>query len=136
MGWVGHGYTVETTYHQFACNDCGGVTGIPHALSEAWMRTSGKLIHCAHCGHKWHCGKTEVDKAKERAEFWEKRARDEESRRAQAERQRAAARGQVTKIRKRIGRGACPCCNRFFANVSRHMAAKHPDYSQQPGGQP
>lgn len=27
---------------------------------------------------------------------------------------------------KRVGRGVCPCCNRTFPNLARHMASKHP----------
>lgn len=30
--------------------------------------------------------------------------------------------------RQRFANGVCPCCNRSFENVRRHMATKHPDY--------
>ncbi|WP_159103999.1 hypothetical protein [Rhodopseudomonas sp. B29] len=46
-----------------------------------------------------------------------------------AERRAAAARGQVTKIKNRVGHGVCPCCNRTFANLARHMAGEHPGYT-------
>jgi hypothetical protein len=50
-------------------------------------------------------------------------------RRLTAERQRAAAKGQVTKIKNRVARGVCPCCSRTFENVASHMAGQHPDYA-------
>lgn len=30
--------------------------------------------------------------------------------------------------RHRFANGVCPCCNRYFGNVRRHMAGQHPDY--------
>jgi hypothetical protein len=53
----------------------------------------------------------------------------ERQRRLTAERQRAAAKGQVTKIKNRVSKGVCPCCNRSFVNVARHMAGQHPEYT-------
>jgi hypothetical protein len=43
-------------------------------------------------------------------------------------RSHSATKGQLTKVKKRIGKGICPCCNRHFANVERHMATQHPDF--------
>jgi hypothetical protein len=48
------------------------------------------------------------------------------------EKSRAALQGQLTKTRKRIGAGVCPCCNRQFANLQRHMAGKHAGYVAEP----
>lgn len=28
---------------------------------------------------------------------------------------------------KRVHNGVCPCCNRFFSNLSKHMETKHPE---------
>ena len=46
-----------------------------------------------------------------------------------AERQAAAKRGQVTKLKKRAAAGVCPCCNRTFVELQRHMATKHPTFT-------
>ena len=40
-----------------------------------------------------------------------------------------AMKGQMTKLRKRVANGVCPCCNRSFANLHRHMAGQHPGYT-------
>lgn len=39
-----------------------------------------------------------------------------------------ATKGVVTRTKRRIAHGVCPCCKRTFANVARHMAGQHPDY--------
>lgn len=38
------------------------------------------------------------------------------------------ARNERDRILQRIKGGVCPCCNRSFKNVRRHMASQHPDY--------
>ena len=42
-----------------------------------------------------------------------------------AERRARAARGQVTRLKNRAAAGVCPCCNRQFQNLRRHMDTKH-----------
>ncbi len=47
------------------------------------------------------------------------------------ERSHIATRGHLTRRRKqldRVTRGVCPCCNRHFANVEKHMATQHPTF--------
>jgi hypothetical protein len=34
----------------------------------------------------------------------------------------------MTRIKKRVAAGVCPCCNRSFKDLARHMAGQHPDY--------
>lgn len=46
-----------------------------------------------------------------------------------AERRRRAAVGQNTKLKNRIANGVCPCCNRSFADLGKHMAGQHPDFA-------
>lgn len=36
------------------------------------------------------------------------------------------------RIRQRIANGVCPCCNRSFTNVRRHMKTKHPSFAIPP----
>lgn len=46
--------------------------------------------------------------------------------RAEAETKRAEdAEKKVVQIRRRAAAGVCPCCNRTFLNVQRHMKTKH-----------
>ncbi len=47
--------------------------------------------------------------------------------RAMADRRVIAAKGQITRLKKRAKAGVCPCCNRTFANMAAHMKTCHPD---------
>lgn len=49
---------------------------------------------------------------------------------ADGKKQIAAARGQITKIKKRASAGVCQCCHRTFTNVALHMKTKHPGLSK------
>lgn len=43
-------------------------------------------------------------------------------------RSKAAIKGHLTRIKRRIANGVCPCCQRNFKNVRDHMASQHPDF--------
>lgn len=38
------------------------------------------------------------------------------------------ARSMHARDRQRIANGVCPCCNRYFANVHRHITSQHPEF--------
>lgn len=52
--------------------------------------------------------------------------REEDLRAAKAA--HAVTKGKLTKTRNRIAKGVCPCCNRSFVNLGKHMAGQHPDF--------
>lgn len=49
---------------------------------------------------------------------------------ASAQAQRDRERKRAVRLEKRAKGGACPCCNRTFIKLSRHMATKHPDFAK------
>lgn len=54
--------------------------------------------------------------------------RAEQAHREAAQHQSRAFKGVVTKLKKRAANGVCPCCNRTFVDLARHMAGKHPTF--------
>jgi hypothetical protein len=65
----------------------------------------------------------------------EQQLKDAEAREVALKDQLAAAvheaeqtRQALLRDRQRFANGVCPCCNRSFENVRRHMTTKHPDY--------
>lgn len=60
-------------------------------------------------------------------EWAEQNAERAKERAAVAERSRAAYKGQLTRVKN----GVCPCCRRNFANLRKHMVAKHPGYLEE-----
>lgn len=119
------------------CPSCAVVFGITEDL-EARRRADGGKFYCPN-GHWMTFGESEAERERK------KRVRVEQeaewlrtSRRAAldqaetAERRRRAAKGQLTKVKKRVAAGVCPCCNRTFQDLARHMAGQHPDYALPP----
>lgn len=113
------------------------VCGIAYYVPQPWesaRRRKGDGFHCPN-GHSLHFGDNETDKLRrerdiliqEKARFLEEanRLRSRVDRHA---RTAAAYKGQVTKLRKRASAGLCPCCNRSFENLQRHMKTKHPHF--------
>lgn len=105
------------------CASCG----IAFAVPTHWLATrkrDGKSFYCPN-GHSLSYGASEADRL--RTEL--SRAKQEQERLAQAaadERERAAKAERATaRLRNRIQGGACPDCNRTFANLRRHMHTKH-----------
>lgn len=104
-----------------------------HPETEATLRRSSQWFHCP-WGHRQYFpqGQSETDKLRQERDrlkqnqaYLEDRIRAETERRELIQRQARAFKGQVTKLKNRAANGVCPCCNRTFANLQRHMATKH-----------
>lgn len=126
---------IYTKFDTTNCYKCGVIMAIPVDLDERFQET-GENFYCIH-GHRQHYvrGHSEKDKLKKQLSA-EKRGRELAQRQAEAERDRtkyakrqtAYQKGVITKIKKRINHGVCPCCNRTFKQLAAHMKNKHPDY--------
>lgn len=135
------------TMYLIHCCECGVPFAIPDTLAGLLRNQRvGEFFYCPN-GHKQHfTGKSEAQKERERREAAEKNAKyawdrfsaEQEAREA-TERILSATRGHLTRktkeiavARQRIGHGTCPCCNRTFQNLQRHMTQKHPKYATPP----
>jgi hypothetical protein len=56
------------------------------------------------------------------------RAQAERDLREDTERRLSAQKGATTRAKKRHAAAVCPCCNRSFVQLRRHMENKHPGY--------
>jgi hypothetical protein len=113
--------------------------GIRHAIpSELYdfvkqQHENGSKQRGIYCplGHTWiFAGEGEADRLRVQVQRERQRVAATRSLLAHEERSHAATRGHLTRTRKRIANGVCPCCHRHFENVERHMRTKHPDYSE------
>lgn len=118
----------------YTCPACGISYGIPAGFDTA-RREDGKTFYCPNRDPLSY-RESEVARLREeaeRAKTREKWAREMEAtarRRAEHQERRAAAfKGHVTRIKNRVGKGVCPCCNRTFQNLGRHMESQHPDWA-------
>lgn len=130
-------YTIETGLRAFTCDQCGATFGVPQAYYNGWAdgRHGGKVVHCVCCGMRWTCGQTEKQKlekqlAAERAAHDQTRASRNEWIKMEHQRsgQLRATKGVVTRMKRRLSHGVCPCCTRTFQNLRAHMRHRHPDY--------
>lgn len=123
-------HTLET----MTCVDCGMQFAAP-AGYETERRKDGRPFYCPN-GHSMSFKETEADRLRKQLaardreiEFQKNQRRYADDERQRVQRQLIAAKGQATKLRKRVACGVCPACKRTFDNVARHMQSKHPDYA-------
>lgn len=105
------------------CAACGVVFAMT-ADFEARRRQDRKTFYCP-AGHTMvFGGKTDEQKLRE-ADARETALRDQLE---AAARENELTKAALLRDRARFAAGVCPCCNRTFTNVARHMSTQHPDY--------
>lgn len=125
---------VFTTYGSLITKECP-ICGIPYAMPEemdSWVRKAPhRKFYCPN-GHQLHYpGKSDEQFRREAEEKLARERAAHDQTLASLKAQKAAAtraRNERDKIRKRVAHGVCPCCNRTFKQLDRHMAAKHPGF--------
>jgi len=96
----------------------------------AQRRRDHKSFYCNVCGDKRHWPqKSKEEKLKAELASTKDQLETVRYQRDRNERRRRAEKAAKTRIKNRVSNGVCPCCNRTFANLARHMANKHPDYA-------
>lgn len=117
-----------------------GCCKVPFAMNLSQYRRARdthSTWYCPNCGKpRRFSGESDLERAKRLAQDAEarlaaERARHDQTRAARdaANRRLIATKGVVTRTKNRISKGVCPCCNRHFANLHRHMSNQHPDYA-------
>ena len=116
------------------CGECGGT----YALNARYVRQKeekGGYWHCPYCRTSWGYGESENDRLKAEVKRTHDRRKRAEAARERAEKlaaheaaRAAGFKGALTKTKNRIAAGVCPCCNRSFQDLRRHMESQHPDF--------
>lgn len=134
MSSTGTVFRLEEAYASAGpCPNCGVTIVMPEHLYNT-RRNDHKIFFCPNGHQASFQGKTkterELEEAQRQLEWARADAKRAKESRDAAQRQASAARGQVTKIKNRVGNGVCPCCNRTFQNLLRHMHTKHPEFKE------
>lgn len=109
------------------CPECG----IPYAVPDYFIpqrQKDHKTFYCPN-GHQRYFPEGESEAARLRR-MLEDATRSKSAIAAQLIDTQAAlkkAEKKVKQVNTRVHAGVCPCCNRTFQNLARHMAAKHKD---------
>lgn len=113
-----------------------GTCGIPYAVPDGWIAERQKeagSIHCPNgCRRVWQ--ESEADKLRRQLAATQVELRAEHCSVLHKQHLLDEERAEKIKLErklKRVGRGVCPCCNRSFINLARHMNSKHPEKKDQ-----
>jgi hypothetical protein len=118
-------FTATQTFETEDCYKCGVVFAMTEDFRQRRLRDR-KEFYCPN-GHGQHYLR---ESEGQKIQHLEARLASAGEARDHYKRSRDTMRGVVTKMKKRIGKGSCPCCKRHFTNVERHMKSQHPDYAE------
>lgn len=125
------------------CPSCFIEYAVPKALlakklsdgGDWWCPNGHRISYTESAADKLRKERDKLKREKEAAEAaaarenrWRCEAVEEA---AAAQRQLRAQKGVTTRLKKRIAHGVCPCCNRQFQDLTRHMASKHPAFLEE-----
>lgn len=112
---------------EFCTHTCGGC-GVVFAFTVAFelaRRKDRKSWYCPNGCSRVFTGRTEEDKLREEVERQKQMREAEAARRLRVEQERDQVARAHTRMRARVMNGVCPCCNRTFQNLMRHMQTEH-----------
>ena len=121
---------VTTTLDTFGpCYACGIEWAAP-AYFVLQRRQDGKDFWCPN-GHRQQYTESAVDRLTRERDRLAQRIAERDDEIVDLKKRVSAERGQVTRLRNRAKAGLCPCCNRHFTNLERHVATKHPGFKSE-----
>lgn len=111
---------------------CGLMYAIPESLhNQLDAKRERRSVYCP-LGHQWHyVGKSDAEKVRELQDRLAAERAQHDQERATLKAQATRAKNAKARLEKRAAAGVCPCCNRTFQQLARHMKTKHPDYVEQ-----
>lgn len=113
----------------FTMMECGGC-GIPFFVPTRWKNSKVQdhgSFSCPNGCSRIFVAKTDAEKAKEELEQLKT---EKEKSEQELQNKWLDALGEKCKLEKqlkRVHKGVCPCCNRSFINLQKHMKTKHPE---------
>lgn len=126
---------VGVTLEAVTCCNCGIVFGMESNYIRERKRDH-KSWTCPN-GHRQHWAQqSEAERLRDQLAR-EKHLREQADARARSNREEAeriarrliATRGVVTRHKKKIAAGRCPCCSHLFKDLKAHMEKRHPGWN-------
>lgn len=96
---------------------------------HSWFCPNGHEQHFAYGPSETEKLRKDLETQKQQNAMWAETANEQRQRAEAAERSASAQRGVVTRLKNRAAAGICPCCNRTFINLQKHMAGQHPGFA-------
>jgi hypothetical protein len=123
-----------TEYTYMVCPICGIHYAVDaHVMNYKKSKESGHKETGWSCpnGHSLVFRNSDADRLRRERDRLKQRLAERDDEISHLEGSVAAHKGQITKLKKRASAGICPCCNRSFQNLRRHMVCKHPAYGKE-----
>lgn len=124
---MGQTITNLVTLEAISCCECGIVFAMPDYMKK-WRLCDGGLFYCPN-GHSQRYSESELQRVQKKLADQTRIATQMAERARLAESSEEAARKKLKRAEKRYAAGVCPCCNRKFQSLARHMSTKHPEYT-------
>lgn len=133
--------TYTTELYLETCYSCGVPFGISEELHQS-LKKSGNTFYCPNGHGQIYTAKknaeerlkeVEAQLAQEReaGEWYQEVYRQAKNELKHTRSSLRATKAAHTRTKNRIAKGICPCCNRQFLNLHRHMQTQHPDYLEE-----
>lgn len=134
------GWNRDNTFFVETCYTCKVEFGLPRSVYEVLQQMAEKTTFYCPYGHPQHyvSGQTEAEKLRQERDRLTQRLAEKddtiralEDARVAAEKRASVQKGKVTRLKNRTAAGVCPCCNRHFTALERHMHTKHPEFRKE-----
>lgn len=122
------GYSVAMTEQQ--CITCGTCFAIPKVMDDQ-LKESKRAFYCP-SGHSQVYRESDADRLRRQLATFQAATVEANRLRWVAEEARTKVEKKLKRTEKRIKNGVCPCCQRSFMDIKRHIATKHPDFTHEP----
>lgn len=122
---------VSSRQVEMQCGMCGINFTMPLVFQQERQQNGGTW-YCPN-GHPRVYRESDVDTLKRQLAEKDRLLASERERAATNYAARERAERKLRKIERRTSGGVCPCCNRTFNALTRHMKTKHPDFVKESG---
>lgn len=123
-------FTIQTSLEleTINCCNCGVVFAVPQFLKRKLLDHGGEFF-CPN-GHSLHFKKPTCVRLREELEQKQKELTAARCETLAEKQRREKSEAKLLRHQKRTKNGVCPCCQRSFLNLQRHLATKHPSYGK------
>jgi hypothetical protein len=111
------------------CCNCGTPFMIPKRLQKQLINNQN-TFYCPSGHPQSYCGKTEAQKLKEKLDLLQQESQQNEQKWMDKYLDEVSVKQKLEKQLKRVHNGVCPCCNRSFQNLKRHIDTMHPELNK------
>lgn len=126
---------VTISLSPITCYKCGVTFGMDrHTVAQ--RERDHNSFWCPNGHEQAFLGKSEAERLRDqlaREKHWreqaEARARENREEAERITRRLNATRGVVTRHKKKIAAGRCPCCSHSFKDLRKHMETQHPNWN-------